>query len=203
MESNSNQMVLDVLREIGNIGAGNAATALSSMINKKVDMSVPKVNVLSLSEVPGILGGEENKVVGIFFKLVGEVEGTIMFVVTTESAKILVDFIAPGMDLDIESEFGVSALREIGNILSGSYISSLCGLTNLDIQISTPSLSLDMAGAILSVPAIEFGMIGDTVLIIQNDFFDDVTSKNIEGYFFLIPDEDSFNVLLKSLGLSV
>lgn len=203
MDAMSNAIALDVLREIGNIGAGNAATALATMINQKVDMSVPKVNILGFNEVPTLLGGEENLVAGIFFRIFGELNGTIMFVLPTESAKLLIEFMMQGMPFELGDEISSSALSEMGNILSGSYISSLAGLTGLDVQISTPSLSIDMAGAILSVPAIEFGMIGDTVLIIENEFFDHATEKNVEGYFFLIPDQESMSVLFKRLGVEV
>lgn len=203
MDKMANAIALDVLREIGNIGAGNAATALAKMINQKVDMSVPKVNILGFSEVPTILGGEENLVAGIFFRIFGEMNGTIMFVLPTDSANLLVDFIMPGFPFELGDELSASALSEMGNILSGSYIASLAGLTGLDIQISTPSLCIDMAGAILSVPAIEFGLMGDTVLIIENDFFDHESEKTVEGYFFLIPDQESMEVLLKRLGVEV
>lgn len=203
MDKMTNAIALDVLREIGNIGAGNAATALAKMINQKVDMSVPKVNILGFSDVPTLLGGEENLVAGIFFRIFGEMNGTIMFVLPTSSAELLVNFIMPGFPFELGDELSSSALSEIGNILSGSYIASLAGLTGLDIQISIPSLCIDMAGAILSVPAIEFGLMGDTVLIIQNDFFDHESEQNVEGYFFLIPDEESMDFLLKRLGVEV
>ena len=203
MNQLSNAIALDVLREIGNIGAGNAATALATMINQKVDMSVPKVNILSFGEVPTLLGGEENLVAGIFFRIFGELNGTIMFVLPTDSAELLIEVMMQGMPFELGDEISSSALSEMGNILSGSYIASLAGLTGLDVQISTPSLSIDMAGAILSVPAIEFGMIGDTVLIIENEFFDHSTERNVEGYFFLIPDQESMKVLFQRLGVEV
>ncbi len=198
-----NGMILDVLKEIGNIGAGNAATALAKMINKKVDMAVPKVNVMEFHEVPEILGGEETEVCGIFFKLEGDVEGSIMFLLSVESATTLINLLMPGSNVSEINDFTISALKEIGNILSGSYISSLSGLTNLDIKISVPSLAIDMAGAILSVPAIQFGLVGDKILIIENEFIECVENEKVNGFFFLIPDVDSFDVMLKSLGISI
>jgi len=197
-----NDIVIDVLREVGNIGAGNAATALAKMINKKVDMNVPKVNVMDLPDVPDLLGGAEKEVCGIFFKLDGDIEGSIMFVLNTQSALNLVNLLMPREDATFD-EFTVSALQEIGNILSGSYISSLSGLTNLNIQISVPSLAIDMAGAILSVPAIQFGLMGDTILIIENQFIEEDVAKSVQGYFFLIPEIDSYEKLLNSLGVTL
>ena len=197
-----NSVVIDVLSEVGNIGAGNAATALAKMINKKVDMNVPKVNVLDLSEVPELLGGAENEVCGIFFKIEGDINGSIMFLLSVESALTLVDLLMPREEKTFD-DFTISALQEIGNILSGSYISSLSGLTNLKIIISIPSLAIDMAGAILSVPAIQFGMMGDKILIIENQFIECEENKSVQGYFLLIPEMDSYETLLSSLGVMI
>jgi chemotaxis protein CheC len=196
-------VILDVLKEIGNIGAGNAATALAKMISKKVDMKVPLVNVLDFSEVPEILGGPEMEVVGIFFKLEGEIEGSIMFVLDTESAMKLIELLMPGISTDGFNEFAFSALQEIGNILAGSYISSLSSLSNLDIKISVPSLALDMAGAILSVPAIHFGLIGDKILMIENEFVEEIEQDSVNGFFILIPEVESYDTLLGSLGVQI
>lgn len=197
-----NNLILDVLREIGNIGAGNAATSLAKMIDKKVDMKVPVVKILEFDEVPEILGGPENVVCGIFFKVEGDITGSIMFVLDQVSAMNLVNLLMPRDNSEFD-EFTISALQEIGNILSGAYISSLSGLTNLKITISVPALAIDMAGAILSVPAIHFGQMSDNVLIIQNEFIETQEAKKVDGYFFLIPDMESYEVLLGSLGVAL
>ena len=91
-----------------------------------------------------------------------------------------------------------SALKEIGNIITGSYLSSLSTLTNLNIYPSPPDISIDMCGAILSVPAIEFGALGDKMLLIATEFSDDV---KLEGYFILVPDLESYDKILTSLGM--
>lgn len=202
--SENSAIVIDVLREIGNIGAGNAATSLAQMIDKKVDMKVPVVSLLDFDEVPEILGGAENIVAGIFFKIEGDITGSIMYVLEKESALNLVKLLMPGGMVGEElDEITSSALKEIGNILAGAYISSLSGLTNLDIKISIPALAVDMAGAILSVPAIHFGLVADQVMIIKNEFVEDINSDSVEGYFFLIPDIDSYKGLLSSLGVAL
>jgi chemotaxis protein CheC len=196
-----NTIQLDVLREIGNIGAGNAATALARMLNKKVDMSVPKVKILEFKEVSETLGGAEILVVGILFKVSGDLTGNIMFLVQYEAAATLVDMLM-GKPVDLEKGFDeieLSALSEIGNILAGSYLSALATLTNLKIMPSVPDLAIDMAGAIISVPAIEFGKVGDTVLYIETEFLD-IGSK-VVGDFFLVPDVDSYDILLRALGV--
>lgn len=198
----NNTVILDVLREIGNIGAGNAATSLAKMIDKKIDMKVPVVKLLEFDEVPELLGGPESVVCGIFFKIEGDMTGSIMFVLDQSSAINLVDLLMPRDNAEFD-EFTISALKEIGNILAGSYIASLSGLTNLKIKISVPALAIDFAGAILSVPAIHFGQMSDNVLIIQNEFIEVLEAKSVDGYFFLIPDLDSYEILLGSLGVTL
>lgn len=200
IEFENNNIIMDVLKEIGNIGAGNAATALANMINKKVDMQVPKVKLLSFPEVSQLLGGEEILVSAVLFKIEGDLDGTIMFALDMDSVYNLIHLLM-GQEINEVNEYTSSMLKEIGNILSGAYISSLSTLTNLNIKISIPSLAVDMAGAILSVPAIEFGKMGDKILIIENEFIESFNSEKVVGYFFLIPDADSYDILLKSLGV--
>ncbi|WP_058485177.1 chemotaxis protein CheC [Defluviitalea phaphyphila] len=198
-----NTLHLDVLKEIGNIGAGNATTALAKLLNKKVDMGVPKVNILELKNVADILGGAENLVVGILLSVSGEVNGMMMFVLEQKSAHILVNILM-GREINNISEFtemDISALKEIGNILTSSYLSSLSALTNLNIVPSIPQMAFDMAGAILSVPAIEFGKIGDKVLLIETEFIEGI--DHVMGYFILIPEINSFEKILLSLGVNI
>jgi chemotaxis protein CheC len=198
-----NNMHLDVLREIGNIGAGNAATALAKLLNRKIDMDVPRAKILEFKDVNEILGGAELPVVGILLKVSGDLTGNIMFILQQQAAALLVNMLM-GRPLDSEqrefSEIELSALKEIGNILAGSYLSSLSALTNLKIISSVPDLAIDMAGAILSVPAIEFGKVGDTVLYIETEFSEG--SARVVGDFFLVPDYDTYDVLLNALGVN-
>lgn len=195
-----NSLQIDVLREIGNIGAGNAATALSKMISKRIDMDVPKVNILEFRNVAELVGGPEEEVVGIYFKVTGDITGSIMFLLEKKSAKLLVNLLmSKDDDSGMIDEMEFSALQEVGNILSGSYLSSLATLTGLKLNVSVPSLAMDMAGAILSVPVILFGQVGDKVMLIETDFNEG--TNRVKGNFFLVPDEDSFEILLKSLGV--
>lgn len=196
-----NNMQIDVLREIGNIGAGNAATALAKMLNKKVDMDVPRVKIMEFNEVNETLGNAEITVAGILLKIEGDLTGYIMFILHLKDAVLLVDMLM-GRQFDEIHEFSeieLSALKEIGNILAGSYLSALSTLTNLKIMPSVPDLAIDMAGAILSVPAIEFGKVGDTVLYIETEFCEGI--ERVVGDFFLIPDIETYDVLLKALGV--
>ncbi len=197
--NNMDGIYFDVLKEIGNIGAGNATTALAQLLNQKVDMKVPKVALLEFSEVGEVMGGEEQLMAGIYLLVEGDITGSIMFLLEEKSARILVSKLmgtpfSEGEFTDIE----LSALKEIGNIITGSYLSSLSMLTGLTIYPSVPAISIDMAGAIMSVPAIEFGAIGDKILLIQTAFSDDV---QLDGYFILVPDLESYDKILSSIGM--
>ena len=197
-----NSMYFDVLKEIGNIGAGNATTALAQMLGTKVDMSVPKVSLLEFKDVGGVVGGEELIMVGILLGVEGDITGSIMFLIEKEGAKHLTNKLMMGMGGSEDDEFNemeLSALREVGNIITGAYLNALSGLTNLSIYPSTPELTVDMAGAILSVPAIQFGIQGDQILLIQNNFFDEV---ELDGFFILLPDMESYSVILNALGIA-
>lgn len=199
--SRLNEMYLDILKELGNIGAGNAITALSTMIGKKVDMQVPKVKILDFQEVSDIFGSADTIIVGIYFDLDGDVKGNILFALDIKSAASLIWSL---MGLEVKEEFDElekSALEEIGNIMAGSYVASLSTLTSLNIKISPPAISIDMAGAILSVPAIKYGEISDKILFIETQFIEG--EKLIKGDFFLIPDINSFDLILKALGVEV
>lgn len=190
----------DVLKELGNIGAGNAMTALSQMLQCKVDMKVPQVKLLEFSAVGEMMGGEEQIMVGVFLGVEGDITGSMMFMVEEESARHLIQKITMGM-LPAGSEFeemGLSAMKEVGNIITGAYLNSLSTLTNLKIFPTPPALTVDMAGAILSVPAIQFGIFGDRILLIQSQFYDEV---ELDGYFILIPDMESYAKILTALGL--
>lgn len=193
------QEYFDVLRELGNIGAGNATTALAQMLQCKVDMKVPQVRLLNFDQVGAAMGGEEQIMAGIYLVVEGDITGSIMFLLEKESARHLIGKLM-GMEPQGEdfSEMETSALKEIGNIITGSYLNSLSAMTNLKIIPSIPELSIDMAGAILSVPAIEFGTLGDQILLIETQFTDD---QEIAGYFILVPDMESYEKILSSLGL--
>lgn len=192
----------DVLTEIGNIGAGNATTALSQLINARIDMLVPKVALLGFSELAEIIGGPETLVAGILLSLEGDVDGMMLFVLESSAAHMLVNQLmgcSYSEDSGAFSEMEQSALKEIGNIIAGAYLSSISTLTNMLITSSVPYLSFDMAGAILSVPAIEFGKLGDKALLIESQFKD--LDVDISGYFILIPTLESYGRIMRSLGL--
>lgn len=198
---NLNNFMIDILKELGNIGAGNAATSLASMTSKKIDMKVPHVKILKFKEVADILGGEENLVIGIYFELSGDIKGNIMFALDMISAVNLTNVLFNRNKENYElDDMDISALSEVGNILAASYANSLSSLTNLKIMVSIPSISIDMAGAILSVPAIQFGYVSDHALMIETVF--EENQNLVEGNLFFLPDLSSFDKILNGLGVS-
>ncbi len=192
---------MDVLKEVGNIGAGNAATALSQLLDKPIDMAVPKVQVLPFEQIAEKVGGQEQIVLAVFFRVEGDAPGNLFFILTPEAGKGLLHRLAGLVVVDEEqfSEMEQSALSEIGNILAGSYLSSLADFTGLSMTPTVPGLAYDMAGAILNYGLIQFGEMGDDALLIDTTFLE---GKNeVEGQFFLIPDPESFEKIFIALGV--
>ncbi|WP_028550446.1 chemotaxis protein CheC [Paenibacillus sp. UNC451MF] len=192
---------MDVLKEVGNIGAGHAATALSKLLDKPVDMLVPKVRVVAFEEIADSVGGAEEVVIAIFLRVEGETPGNLFFIMTMESAKKLLRSLVGIMATHDENytEMELSALCEIGNILAGSYLSSLADFTQLAMSPTVPSIAIDMAGAILSFGLLQFGQMGDHALLIDTKFLDG--NEEVKGHFFLIPDPESFDKIFKALGV--
>lgn len=190
----------DVLKEIGNIGAGNATTALANLLQSKVDMAVPNVMVLEFKDVGTILGGEEQELAAAYLGVEGDITGSILFLTKKKTAmmvaqKMLGDYYSGEM-----GEMEISAVKEVSNIITGSYLNALSSLTGLTIYPSVPDLTIDMAGAVLSVPAIEFGIIGDKILLIESQLTNEI---EMEGFFIMVPDVDSYEKILTSLGIPV
>ncbi len=200
---NDEAFKLDVLREVGNIGAGNAATALSTLLNKPVDMAVPTVNLLPFEAIAERVGGSEAVVIAIFLRVEGDAPGNMFFIISREQARrLLRDLLGFSAGENEEySELELSALNEIGNILAGSYLSSLADFTGLRMSPTVPSLAVDMAGAILSYGLLQFGTMGDDALLIDTTFLEG--QQEAEGHFFLIPDPESFEKLFRALGVPI
>lgn len=191
---------IDVFKELGNIGVGNATTALASLLQSKVDMKVPQVKLLEFKDVGAILGGEEQEMVGVYLEVKGDIRGSILFLVKKEVAIHLSKKVMMGMGSDEFGEMEISAFKEISNIITGSYLNALSSMTNLTMYPSVPYLSIDMAGAILSVPAVEFGIYSDSILLIQSQISDDI---DIDGFFIMVPEPESFEKILGSLGITL
>ncbi len=192
---------IDVLREISNIGCGNAATALSNMLNKRIDMEIPSVNVLPLAQAPDLLGGAEKLVTGVFFQALDGLPCSILWLLEQESVGRLLSLLF-GMDVNSEppySSLEQSALMEVGNILSSSYLSALSSFTGLNFQLSVPALATDMAGAILDIALMQLGSYSDYALVIKNSLREG--DESVEANFLLIPDLELIQRIFASLGV--
>ncbi len=194
-------VAIDCLREIGNIGSGSAACALSDMLGKKVIMRVPDVRVMDYQEVIDHMGGPEKVITGILVRLEGDVNGMIMFLLEDSFAKVVLSTFMQIENVEVAKldETSLSAIREMGNIMSGSYLLALSQLTGLTIDMSVPAMALDMLGAIMSVPIIEFSEVGDKVLFIDDGFV--IDGVDIKSNIILIPEMASLATLMKKLGV--
>lgn len=204
-----NAMHFDVLREIGNIGQGNAASSLSQMVGKTIDISVPAVKLLEFNETVEYLGGPENIVLGMLVTLSGDIKGMMLYVLQKGFANSMISavFGKELTDLTALDEMDISFITEMGNILAGSYVNAISSLTGLTIDISVPTISVDMAGAILAVPAVEFAQIGNRVLFIDDNFiFGNNTSaenREIKSNMILVPEISSLETLFSRLGIEI
>lgn len=194
---------LDALREISNVGMGNAATALSQMVSDRVELHVPSVSLVDIVDVPDLIGGAEKVVVGVTMHIHGDACGNILLVFPEESAQRLVNKLL-GKD-DSASRFdemAESALKEVGNILASSYLGAMGSLIHLTLIPSIPAFAHDMAGAIIDYLLIELSEVGDHALMLETEFHshrqDDAV---ISGHFFLLPDPATLGVLTDAIGV--
>lgn len=197
-----NDFEMSVLSEIGNVGAGNAATALSHILADRVNMSVPDLKILDVSMMTNLLGGPENEFVGILVNMDKDVRGMMLFLLERRFVCKLSEVLLNEKidDFSELSEMGRSALMEIGNILAGSYVNAIATMTNLNIELSTPQIAIDMVGAILSYPAAQFGAMGDKLLLIEEDFIS--SNDTIRSHLLIMPEIESLQTMLESLGVA-
>jgi chemotaxis protein CheC len=194
-------MHIDVLREIGNIGAGNAATSLAMMLGQTVDMDVPNVRLLDFDEVRNAMGGAEAMTFGVLVPLCGDIDGMIMFLLDKDFAHLILNILMGEhySSFDEMDEVAISAIQEVGNILSGAYVNSIADLAGIKIEVDVPSISVDMAGALLSVPIIRFGEVGDRVLLIEETFRSN--QESVRSNMIMFAEIESLNFILGKLGI--
>jgi chemotaxis protein CheC len=205
--NNLSSVQLDVLREIGNIGAGNAATSMSKLINERVDMKVPSVKIVTFDEIMDIIGGPEQLIVALFFKVYGEAPGSVYFILTIEEAESLVSQITnqTGFKLMTDNqpdELSISVLKEVGNIMTGSYLSALSDFININMQSSIPYLSADMAGAILTAGLIELSQVSDYAIVIDTEISNEQVKNGLNGHFFFLPELETIPKFFSALGIN-
>jgi len=190
----------DALKEIGSICAGNAATALSQLFNKKVEMDVPDIFFLPVEEVPKTVGGEDKLVVGLVIKILGDFPSVILLVFSQDDAKslasLMIDKKHPNGSKVI-SDLERSALKEIGVILANAYLGALAVFINWGLVPRVPELIEDMAGAMLDYILIELSSVSQYALLIKSEFKEATT--RVVGNFFLIPNPEGLKLLLKAI----
>ncbi|OIP25693.1 hypothetical protein AUK22_07760 [bacterium CG2_30_54_10] len=193
---------LDALREMGNIGSGNAATALAQFLNRKIDMDVPSAKILPLNEISRLIGGPEQQVMGIFLKVMGKLSGRFILLLPTTTAVKLLKALMPGFESSTPGKFSemeTSCMREIGNILAGAFLNALSVLTRVPMLNSLPSMAIDMAGALLDSVISDNAAVSDYVLMIETSFIE--SQENLRIHIFLLPDPKSLDRLLEILGV--
>lgn len=196
-------MHIDALREIGNIGSGNAASSLAMLLADQVDISVPVVRIEDYEQVIEELGGPEQMIVGLLLCLEGDVNGMIMFLLHQNFANTLLTSMLGEEPPNVGEmdEMSYSALQEVANIMAASYVNAIAELTGFSINITVPSMCVDMLGAILSVPAIHYANISDKIIYIEDKFSG--KDLNAPNHILLIPDVESLNKIMTSLGIEL
>ena len=193
---------LDALREISNVGMGHAATALSQLVGETIYLHVPQVTLCDIADVPDLLGGPEQVVVGITLQVRGDARGNIMLVFPLESARRMVlQLLGREPAAETFDEIGISTIKEVGNILASSYLGAMGSLLNLTLIPSIPLLANDMAGSVIDFLLIELSEEGNQALMIETEFHGNSPDDNlIRGHFFLLPDPTSLGVITEAVG---
>jgi chemotaxis protein CheC len=192
---------LDALREVANIGAGHAATALSQMTGGTIMISVPTINIARLEEVPPQVSGPEEPVAAVLMHMLGDLTGRTLLVFPKPTAIRLSEMMLrrpQGSSVDL-GELEQSAIKEAGNILSGAYMNALSDFMGLMLLPSPPSLAIDMSDAVLTTAYLQFGSDRDYVFCVESEFFLQDIGERLRGFFLLLPDYASLQAILKAV----
>nr|WP_321496164.1 chemotaxis protein CheC [uncultured Methanolobus sp.] len=188
------ELQISALKEIVNIGVGNAVTSLSKMIETGVKIEVPDFKVELIEDVPEVLGGAANVVSGVIMQVTGDVDGYIMMMLPEEAAQTICKIITQEEDTDILTPLNQSLLEEVGHILAGSYVSSLSDFLSLNIKISTPMQTFDMLGAIIDQILIEMSQKVEHALLFDTMFI--IQGNRTDGFFLTMFDPDSMDTII-------
>ncbi|MDD5794474.1 chemotaxis protein CheC [Clostridium sp. HCP1S3_B4] len=199
MKDKFTNIQLDALKEVSNIGAGNGATSLSMMLGKKIDMTVPAVNIVKMDDLINSAG--EKEVIGILVKVLGDIKGSILIEFEKDKAMQIANKLIGNNDMTELNSMSTSALCEIGNIVSASYMNSIAKFTGLEISPSVPELADDMSSSILSIVFVESGQYDDYILDIETIFLDE-NNNNLGAHFYYVPEPGSLEKILKTIGIN-
>lgn len=192
---------IDILREAGNIASGNAMTSFSQLIRATLDMNVTKVRIENINQLPEALGDAEEVIAGMLINVYGDINAMLLLALEPKSASKIISVMLEREEQDLGDldELGHSVLCEIGNILAGSYLGALNMFTGLELEVSIPRMCIDMAGAILSYPAIELVRNDDEMLFVETEFKE--SNNLLSGTYILIMDNDAYNKVIDVLGM--
>ena len=195
-------LAIDCLQEMGNIGSGNAASSLSAMLGKSVTMHVPKISVLDYQSVIDVMGGPEKIITAILVTFKGDIKGMMIFLLENAFAEIVVNTFMGKQNIDVVrmDEADSSAVKEMGNIMAGAYLSALAAMAEFTIQMDPPSMSIDMMGAVMNAPMVTLDEVGDKVLFIDEGF--KIENTEINANIILVPEMESLDILMKKLGVN-
>jgi chemotaxis protein CheC len=196
---------MDAIREVGNIGTGNAATALSKLLGRFVDMDVPVAELVPIYEVAAHYGSPETPVCAVLIRTEEEFSCSLIFLIDEEKADILADLIIPmdlsGMDDDTRLQIRNSALSEQGNIILGAFLNALAQITGWVLPTTTPAVARDMLGSIMDLVASMFGVIGDSAMLVKTSLHVKGLDDELGGTVIMIPDPGALEALLSKLGV--
>jgi len=191
---------LDALREVANIGAGHAATALSQMIGETIMISVPRINVSRLEDLPPQLASPDEPVAAVLMHMLGDLTGRTLLVFPRRTAARLAELLLHRRTATEDfTEMEQSAIKEAGNILSSAYMNALSDFMGMMLLPSPPSLAIDMSAAVLTTAYLQFGMDRDFVFCVESEFMMSDTEEKLRGFFLLLPDPASLQAILKAV----
>ena len=200
MKKKMNDETLDALAEMLNIGSGNAATALSQMIKKRIDIKIPSVTLSTIADAQNVFGDSERIVTSVYLQILGDATGVMLFSFDKNEAKKFADLVQgqkPGTT-KVLNEMSSSALKEAATILSGSCLNAMAKVLNMKLLISAPGIIEDMGGAIISAVLAETQQNADYALVMNTDLY--VVDEKVVAYFFFVPEAKSLNNIVKKLG---
>jgi chemotaxis protein CheC len=196
---------MDAIREVSNIGTGNAATALSKLLGRMVDMDVPVAELVPIYEVAAHYGSPETPVCAVLVRTEGEFSCSLIFMIDEENADLLADLVIPmdvsGMDEETKLQIRNSALSEQGNIIIGAFLNALSQITGWVMPNTTPAVARDMLGSIMDLVASMFGVIGDSAMLVKTSLHVKDLDDELGGTVIMIPDPGALEALLSKLGV--
>lgn len=195
---------LDALKEVANIGAGHAATALSQLTDRRIMISVPEIAITRLEDIPATFGDPENVVAAVLMHVLGDLTGRTLLLMPEANARLLCDLLlrrAPGTT-EALGELEESSLKEAGNILAGAYLNALSDFMGMMLLPSVPSLVVDLSGAVLTTAFLNFGQDRDFVFCVETNFHFTEADRALTGHFLLLPDLASLRAIFEAIRLT-